>query len=168
MQWIEEKKAEIAEDELQLDDGGALPDMQVADIVLDRLWFRSILWQLSFKPERPRIAHDPLFPIMRLAPQLHILVQTLENEDMLGSRGRGILQKLSDITRAATVALPFAHDAIQEAGLEIRAQVEDVMSLVRLFLNFEPRESDRRQHIRGLLAGLEMRYPNLVDYTIPL
>ena len=178
-QWIEGKQVELdmdemhsaeAERDLTADGEGGLTEIQLADLLVTRLWLRTLIWQLALshgllRSAPPRDAHQGLslhFPAKRLSSELRSLVCRLESVSSIATHGVGILQKLFEITNtvADVLALPLGHGQTQEG---VRTQMEDFVFLVRFLFSFERIQKKQRDYLRDKLEQLQKMY-TVVDF----
>jgi hypothetical protein len=182
--WIETKQAELDRDEaaavekasaLAASGEGGLTELQHADLLVTRLYFRTLVWQLALsqgllRSALPRDSHQGLslhFPARRLSSDLRSLVSRLGSVASIGTHGSGILQKLFEITStvADVLALPLTGSggsdpegrrARQEADL--KTQLEDFVFLVRFLFSFERIQEEQKRYLREKLEGLHEMY----------
>lgn len=175
LQWIENKQAQLDEDEIGaseaeqalIDSGrGSFTELQHVDLFVTRLWMRTLLWQFGLTHRFLRSVpsqniHEGLsihFPAHRLSVQLRALVSRLENVSTIVTHGIGILQKIFEITSTAAdvLALPVGYGQTQE---EISSRIEDFAFLVKFLFSFERAEKEQRDYLREKLEGLQQQYP---------
>ncbi|KAK4154061.1 C6 transcription factor [Chaetomidium leptoderma] len=178
-EWIECKQAQLDADEaetaaaardLAARGAGALREEQHVDLLVTRLWLRTLVWQLALshgllRSAPPCDAHEGFslhFPAQRLSAQLRGLVSRLGNMSSIITHGSGILQKLFEITStvADVLALPREPGQTQE---EARARVEDFLFLVRFIFGFERTQKHHREYLIEKLDTLREMY-TVVDF----
>ncbi|KAH6851249.1 hypothetical protein B0I37DRAFT_131938 [Chaetomium sp. MPI-CAGE-AT-0009] len=178
-EWIERKQAQLDADEadtadaareLEASGAGVLSEEQHVDLLVTRLWLRTLVWQLALshgllRSAPPRDAHEGLslhFPAQRLSAQLRGLVGRLRSMSSIITHGSGILQKLFEITStvADVLALPRGPAQTQE---EARARVEDFLVLVRFIFGFDRTQKHHREYLLEKLHALQDMY-TVVDF----
>lgn len=179
-EWIETKQAELDKDEddaaeaesaLVSSGRGSFTELQVADLLITRLWMRTLVWQFALshgllRSAPPRSAHHGLslhFPAQRLSAQLRNLVNNIKNTSSITFHGSGIIQKLFEITStvADVLALPLGPGQTQE---EFRVRLEDFEFLVRFIFGFERIQKEQRNYLREKLGTLQDQY-TIVDFS---
>lgn len=179
-QWIESKQAELDRNEaasltahqdlLNAGDPG-LSEYQLADLLVTRLWLRTLVWQFALshgllRSAPPRSTHDGLslhFPAQRLSVQLRNLASRIGSVASIVIHGTGILQKLFEITStvADVLALPLGPGQTQE---EFRARLEDFEFLVRFIFSFDKIRREQRNYLREKLGTLQTQY-TIIDFA---
>lgn len=181
VEWIESRQVQLDEDELgaaeverqlEVSDHGSLTEAQRVDLLVTRLWMRTLVWQLALAhgllcSTPSHDTHEGLslhFPAQRLSAQLHSLVSRLRSFSSVAMHGSGIIQKLFDITStiADVLALPPGQGQAREG---LRPQVENFVFLAKFFLNFKRVGEDQKRYIREKLAALQGRYTD-VDFGV--
>ncbi|TFA99070.1 hypothetical protein CCMA1212_009165 [Trichoderma ghanense] len=174
LQWIESKQAQLDEDEVGASEAeqaliesgrGSFTELQHVDLLVTRLWMRTLLWQFviahGFLGSTPsQNIHDGLsihFPAHRLSVQLRALVRQLENVSTIVAHGMGLLQKIFEITStvADVLALPLGCGQTQD---DVRSQIEDFAFLVKFLFSFERAEQEQRDYLQHKLEVLQQQY----------
>lgn len=171
LQWIEGKQAQLDQDEAGaseaerglIDSGrGTLTELQHVDLLVTRLWMRTLLWQFGLMHHLFRSApqHEDLaihLQVYRLSAQLRNLVSHLENVSTVVTHGIGLVQKIFEITStvADVLALPLSYGQTQE---DVRSRIQDFVFLVRFLFSFERAEREQRDYLREKLEGLQQQY----------
>lgn len=171
LQWIEGKQAQLDQDEAGaseaerglIDSGrGTFTELQHVDLLVTRLWVRTLLWQFGLMHHLFRSApqHDDLaihLQVYRLSAQLRNLVSQLDNVSTIVTHGIGLVQKIFEITStvADVLALPLSYGQTQE---DVRSRVQDFVFLVRFLFSFERAEREQRDYLREKLEGLQQQY----------
>lgn len=179
-EWIESKQAELDADEAATNEAdreltasgrGSFTELQLADLLVTRLWLRTLVWQFALSHgllrSAPRgSAHDGLslhFPAQRLSAQLRTLVGGIKIASSIIFHGSGIIQKLFEITStvADVLALPLGPGQTQE---EFRVRLQDFEYLVRFIFGFERIQKEQRDYLREKLVALQAQY-TIVDFS---
>lgn len=172
-EWIEYKQAQIDDDEagtaqeamlLQAQGLGSLTEFQQADLVVTRVWLRTLIWQLALSrgllrsaPSRsPEESLSFHFPTERLSTELRNLVDHLESVASVGIHGYGILQKLFDVisTVADVLTLPLGPGHVEQST----ARVDDFLTIVKFMLRLKGTAKEQIEYIRAKLQALQEVY----------
>lgn len=179
-EWIERKQAELDKDEadsikaqnaLVLAGNDGFTERQLVDLLVTRLWLRTLIWQFALshgllRSAPPRSYHDGLslhFPAQRTSVELRNLVSRLGTFTNIVIHGSGILQKLFEITStvADVLALPLGPGQSEE---EFRARLEDFEYLIRFIFNFKRIQKEQRDYLREKLDALQKQF-TIIDFT---
>ncbi|KAL6900158.1 hypothetical protein GGI43DRAFT_59898 [Trichoderma evansii] len=171
LQWIEGKQAQLDQDEAGaseaerglIDSGrGTFTELQHVDLLVTRLWMRTLLWQFGLMHHLFRSVpqHEDLaihLQVYRLSAQLRNLVSHLENVSTIVTHGIGLVQKIFEITStvADVLALPLSYGQTQE---DVRSRIQDFVFLVRFLFSFERAEREQRDYLSEKLEGLQQQY----------
>ncbi|KAL7894435.1 hypothetical protein HDV64DRAFT_271709 [Trichoderma sp. TUCIM 5745] len=171
LQWIEGKQAQLDQDEAGaseaeqglVDSGrGTFTELQHVDLMVTRLWMRSLLWQFGLMhrlfrsaPQREDLAIH--LQVYRLSAQLRNLVSQLESISTIVTHGIGLVHKVFEITStvADVLALPLSYGQTEE---DVRRRILDFVFLVRFLFSFERAEREQRDYLRERLEGLQQQY----------
>lgn len=171
LQWIEGKQAQLDQDEAGaseaeqglIDSGrGTFTELQHVDLLVTRLWMRSLLWQYGLMhrlfrsaPQREDLAIH--LQVYRLSAQLRNLVGQLESISAVVTHGIGLVHKVFEITStvADVLALPLSYGQTEE---DVRRRIHDFVFLVRFLFSFERAEREQRDYLRERLDGLQQQY----------
>ncbi|PNP39364.1 hypothetical protein TGAMA5MH_08782 [Trichoderma gamsii] len=171
LQWIEGKQAQLDQDEAGaseaeqglIDSGrGTFTELQHVDLLVTRLWMRSLLWQYGLMhrlfrsaPQREDLAIH--LQVYRLSAQLRSLVSQLESISTVVTYGIGLVHKVFEITStmADVLALPLSYGQTEE---DVRRRIHDFVFLVRFLFSFERAEREQRDYLRERLDGLQQQY----------
>ncbi|KAL4876548.1 hypothetical protein BJY04DRAFT_223027 [Aspergillus karnatakaensis] len=161
--WVEHKQAQLDNDEA----GTA----QEADLVITRIWLRTLIWQLALGqgllPSTPsRSPEESLsfhFPVDRLSSELRNLVDHLESVVSVGAHGHGIRQKLFDIisTVADVLALPLGPGHLEQSTV---GRADDFVTVATFMLRFEGTTKEQRDYIQDKIQALQEIYTS-VDFS---
>ncbi|KAE8363783.1 hypothetical protein BDV27DRAFT_158484 [Aspergillus caelatus] len=177
--WIEFKQAQLDDNEvgtaeevalLQAQGLGSLTEFQQADLVITRIWLRTLVWQLALShgllcsapsqsPEESLSFH---FPVERLSTELRNLVDHLQSVASVGIHGHGILQKLFDIvtTVADVLTLPLTPGQVEQSTVK---RMDDFLRIVKFLLRFEGTATEQRNYVRARVKALQEIY-TFVDF----
>lgn len=171
LQWIEGKQTQLDQDEAGaseaerglVDSGrGRFTELQHVDLLVTRLWMRTLLWQFGLMHHLFRSApqHEDLalhLQVYRLSAQVRNLVSQLENVSTTVTHGIGLVQKIFEITStvADVLALPLGYGQTQE---DVRSRIQDFVFLVRFLFSLERAEREQRDYLLEKLEGLQQQY----------
>lgn len=171
LQWIEGKQAQLDQDEAGASEAeqglidsarGTFTELQHVDLLVTRLWMRSLLWQYGLMhrlfrsaPQREDLAIH--LQVYRLSAQLRTLVSQLESISTIVTHGIGLVHKVFEITStvADVLALPLSYGQTEE---DVRRRIQDFVFLVRFLFSFERAEREQRDYLRERLEGLQQQY----------
>lgn len=161
-EWIEYKQVLLDEYEVGTKDEerslkarglGGLTEIQHCDLLVSRIWLRTLLWQLALSMgllySSPSLdSHGSLFvqfPVQRLSGELRTLVETLESVTSVAIHGFGMLHKLFEVTTtiADVLALPMG----SRYNREMASGLKDFSTIVKFLLGFEGIQQKWRDYL---------------------
>lgn len=169
--WIEEKQKQIDAEQAGNDDQvSRLTDMQQADLVITKYWFRTLVWQMAMSKcllssAASKESMSLLFPV-RLSKQLRSLLAKMSRLSF-EYHGPGLQQKLFELTDTiANVIITVPAATVEETT----GRVDDFLFLVNFFFTFARFDSLQREILQKKLETLQSLFPysaNTPDSTLP-
>lgn len=169
---MDEDAAGTAEEgRLSKDKGrSGLTELQHIDLVITRLWLRTLLWQLALSQgllasTTSSTNHEGLsfqFPINCLYTEFRSVFSRLQDVTSVGFHGMGMLEKLFEITSTIADVMVVTSQSGQ-IGDEDISRVEYLLFLFKFLAGFDAAASKQRNYLLEKLQTMKGMY-TMIDF----
>ncbi|CAG9955570.1 unnamed protein product [Clonostachys rosea f. rosea IK726] len=173
-QWIENKHRDLDEDaagtaeeeKLSKDRGSSgLTELQHIDLVITRLWLRTLLWQLALSQGLLASTTSPTnheglsfqFPINSLYTEFRSVFSRLQDVTSVGFHGMGMLEKLFEITSTIADVMVVTSQSGQIEDEDV-SRVEYLLFLFKFLAGFDAVASKQRNYLLEKLQAMKGMY----------